>query len=137
MHVVCASARVGSLTGVYFPPNRRRSVVFSGFIPTNKQKTNIVLGSAGWLIGFSPLKKGTKKESRSLLHLECHCFNLKSQHKYQNGSIFLILPTNHNKVKVIARLARGGIREHEAFLGHEMRVPAGTGCGGVSMDGKL
>jgi len=32
-----------------------------------------------------------------------------------------------------ARLARGGIREHDAFLGHEMRGPAGTGRGGVSM----
>ena len=34
-----------------------------------------------------------------------------------------------------ARLAQGGIREHDAFLGHEMRGPAGTGCGGVSMAG--
>ena len=36
-----------------------------------------------------------------------------------------------------ARLARGGIREHasDAFLGHEMRGPAGTGCDGVSMAG--
>jgi len=32
-----------------------------------------------------------------------------------------------------ARLARGGIREHDAFLGHEIRGPAGTGRGGVSM----
>ena len=32
-------------------------------------------------------------------------------------------------------LARGGIREHDAFLGHEMRGPAGTGRGGVSMAG--
>ena len=34
-----------------------------------------------------------------------------------------------------ARLARGEIREHEASLGHEMRGPAGTGRGGVSMAG--
>ena len=34
-----------------------------------------------------------------------------------------------------ARLARGGIREHDAFLGHEMRGPAGTERGGVSMSG--
>ena len=34
-----------------------------------------------------------------------------------------------------ARLARSGIREHDAFLGHEMRGPAGTGRGGVSMAG--
>jgi len=34
-----------------------------------------------------------------------------------------------------ARLARGGIWEHDAFLGHEMRGPAGTGRGGVSMAG--
>ena len=33
------------------------------------------------------------------------------------------------------RLARGGSREHEEFLGHEMRGPAGTGRGGVSMAG--
>ena len=32
-----------------------------------------------------------------------------------------------------ARLARGRIREHDALLGHEMRGPAGTGRGGVSM----
>ena len=34
-----------------------------------------------------------------------------------------------------ARLAQGGIREHDAFLGREMRGPAGTGRGGISMDG--
>ena len=34
-----------------------------------------------------------------------------------------------------ARLARGGIREHDAFLGHEMRGPAGTECVGVLMAG--
>jgi len=36
-----------------------------------------------------------------------------------------------------ARLARGGIREHDAFLGHEVRGPAGNGPGrgGVSMVG--
>jgi len=34
-----------------------------------------------------------------------------------------------------ARLARGGIREHGAFLGHEMRGLAGTERGGVSMAG--
>jgi len=34
-----------------------------------------------------------------------------------------------------ARLARGGIREQDAFLDHEMRGPAETGRGGVSMAG--
>ena len=34
-----------------------------------------------------------------------------------------------------ARLARGGIPEHDAFLDHEMRGPAGTGHGGVWMGG--
>jgi len=34
-----------------------------------------------------------------------------------------------------ARLAWGGIREHDAFLGHEMKGPAGTGRGGLSMAG--
>ena len=34
-----------------------------------------------------------------------------------------------------ARLARGGSREHDAFLSHEMRGPAGTRRGGVSMAG--
>jgi len=34
-----------------------------------------------------------------------------------------------------ARLARGGIREHDALLGHEIRGLAGTGRGGVSMAG--
>jgi len=32
-----------------------------------------------------------------------------------------------------ARLARCGIREHDAFLAHEMRGPVGTGRCGVSM----
>ena len=32
-------------------------------------------------------------------------------------------------------VALGGIREHDAFLGHEMKSPAGTGHGGVSMAG--
>jgi len=34
-----------------------------------------------------------------------------------------------------ALLARGGIREHDSFLGCEMRDPAGTGRGGVSIAG--
>ena len=34
-----------------------------------------------------------------------------------------------------AQLARGEIREHDAFLGHEIRGSAGTGRGGVSMAG--
>jgi len=33
------------------------------------------------------------------------------------------------------QLARDEFRDYEAFLGHEMRVPAGTGRGGVSMPG--
>jgi len=33
------------------------------------------------------------------------------------------------------QLARGGIRQHEAFLGHGMRGLAGTGRGGVSKAG--
>ena len=42
---------------------------------------------------------------------------------------------------IAARERRGllgvgvGIREHDTFLGHEMRGPAGTGRGGVSMAG--
>jgi len=39
----------------------------------------------------------------------------------------------HRRGRREARLARGGIREHDAFLGHGMRGPAGTGRGGVSM----
>ena len=35
-----------------------------------------------------------------------------------------------------ARLARGGIREHDAFLGHEMRGPAWTGRGGRGLNGR-
>jgi len=41
----------------------------------------------------------------------------------------------HRRGEREARLTRGGIREHDAFLGHEMRGPAGTGRGGVSMVG--
>jgi len=41
----------------------------------------------------------------------------------------------HRRGGIEARLARGGIREHDAFLGHEMRGPAGIGRGSVSMAG--
>ena len=41
----------------------------------------------------------------------------------------------HRRGRREVRLAWGGIREHNAFLGHEMRGPAGTGCDGVSMAG--
>ena len=41
----------------------------------------------------------------------------------------------HCRGRSEARLARCGIREHDAFLGHEMRGTAGTGRGGVSMSG--
>jgi len=34
-----------------------------------------------------------------------------------------------------ARLARSGIGDYDAFLVHEMKDPAGTGRGGVSMAG--
>jgi len=34
-----------------------------------------------------------------------------------------------------AQLVWGGIREHDALLGHEMRGPAGTGRAGVSIAG--
>jgi len=41
----------------------------------------------------------------------------------------------HRRGEREARLARGGIREHDALLDHEMRGPAGTGHGGDSMAG--
>jgi len=37
----------------------------------------------------------------------------------------------HHRGGKEALLARGGIREHDEFLGHEMRGPAETGRGGV------
>jgi len=36
-------------------------------------------------------------------------------------------------IYIYTYIARGGIREDEAFLGHERRGPVGTGRGGVSM----
>jgi len=42
----------------------------------------------------------------------------------------------HRRGERDARLAWGGIREHDAFLGHELRGPAGTWRGGVSMAGE-
>ena len=41
----------------------------------------------------------------------------------------------HRRGGRVARLARGGIRKHDVFLGHEMNGAAGTGRGGVSMAG--
>ena len=37
--------------------------------------------------------------------------------------------------EVTVRLAWGEIREYDAFVGHEMRGPAGTGRGGALMAG--
>jgi len=42
---------------------------------------------------------------------------------------------DHHRSGREARLARGGIREHDAFLGHEMSGPAGTERGCVLMAG--
>ena len=44
----------------------------------------------------------------------------------------LIVEAGEMALGAEARLARAGIREHDSFLGHEMRGPAGTGRGGVS-----
>ena len=41
----------------------------------------------------------------------------------------------HHRGRREARLAWAGIQEHDAFLGYEMRGPAGTGRGDVSMAG--
>jgi len=41
----------------------------------------------------------------------------------------------HRRGRREGRLARGEIQGHDAFLGHEMRGPAGTERGGVSMAG--
>jgi len=41
----------------------------------------------------------------------------------------------HRRGRREARLARSGIRIHEAFFEYKMRGPAGTRCGGVSMAG--
>ena len=41
----------------------------------------------------------------------------------------------HHRGEREARLTQGGIQEHDAFLGHEMKGPAGTERGGVSMVG--
>jgi len=41
----------------------------------------------------------------------------------------------HRRGKREAQFARGGIREHDAFSGHEMRGPVGAGRGGISMAG--
>jgi len=53
----------------------------------------------------------------------------------QGQSVRRWLGIAHRRGGREARLARGGIREHDAFLGHEMRGPAGTGRGGVSIAG--
>ena len=41
----------------------------------------------------------------------------------------------HRRGGRAVQLARGGIRDHEAFLDHEMKGPVGTGRGGISMAG--
>ena len=41
----------------------------------------------------------------------------------------------HRRIGTEARLAQGGIRENDAFLGHEKRDRAWTGRGGISKAG--
>ena len=52
----------------------------------------------------------------------------------QNESLQRVVA--HHRGGREARLARSGIREHDASVGHEIRGPAGTGRGGISMAGR-
>ena len=63
--------------------------------------------------GYRLQNKGTVQERReSRQHVVAHC-----------------------RDRGEAKLVWGGIRKHDAFLGHEMRGPAGTGRGCVSIAG--
>ena len=63
------------------------------------------------------------------------CCRLQDRGAVQGRSESRWTDISHRRGGREARLARGGIREHDAFLGHEMRGPAGTGRGGISMAG--
>ena len=77
--------------------------------------------------------------SRDGLRLKSHnlrrCCRLQNRGAVQERSGRRGRGIAHRRGEREARLARGGIREHDAFLGHEMRGPSGTGRGGVWMAG--
>ena len=69
------------------------------------------------------------------IHMNIHTRMLQDRGAVQRRSGSRWRGIAHRRGGREARLARGGIREHDAFLGHEIRGPAGTGRGGVSMAG--
>ena len=96
----------------------------------------------GSKIGFPWFSKGETIET----NLSRDCLRLNSDNfrrgcRLQDGSA--VQGRSESRWRVVAhrrggreaQLARGGIRELDAFLGHEMSGPAGTGRGGVSMAG--
>jgi len=98
-----------------------------------------------WRAGRPKRKEGEwsetieKNSSRDGLRLKSdnlrRCCRLQDRGAVQRRSESRWRVIAHRRGGREARLARGGIREHDAFLGHEMRGPAGTGRGGVSMAG--
>ena len=81
-------------------------------------------------VGASPSKmRGTTNDNLR------RCCRLQDRGAVQERSERRWRGITHRCGRREARLARGGIREHDAFWGHEMRGPAGTGCCGVSVAG--
>jgi len=66
------------------------------------------------------------------------CYRLQDRGAVQGRSESRQHVVAHRRGGREARLTRGGIREHAAFLGHwhEMRGQAGAGRGGVLMAGE-
>ena len=91
----------------------------------------------GWGAGRPKRKEGEWGEtiqtnwSRDGLRLKSdnlrRCCRLQDRGAVQGQSESRWRDIAHRRGGREAWLARGGIREHDAFLGHEMRGPAGTG----------
>ena len=60
---------------------------------------------------------------------------VKDEHRFKDQISVIQRVIAHRRGGRKAQFDRGGIQEHDAFLRHEMRGPAGTERGGVSMAG--
>ena len=90
-----------------------------------------------WMAGGPKHKEGEWVEIIETNWMRLKIDNLKRGCRLQDGGAVPGLSESrwrgiaHRRSGRETRLAQGGIREHDAFLGHKMRGPAGTERGGV------
>jgi len=105
--------------------------------PTGTERGGVSM--AGGLEGQGARKGNGVKQLEQRLRLKSdnlrRCCRLQDGGAVQGQSESRWRVIAHRRGGIEAWLARGGTRDYDAFLGHEMKGPTGTGCGGVSMAG--